>query len=118
ALGHLGGRITASGGIVRVLATQEFAVYEPTGISVVATEVRMVFDTGAMSTADMPITVTGYLQGGKLSPDQAGRAAAAVATALPLLAITVLLAIVAAWGAGRASGADAVSVGAWPRILD
>ena len=41
--------------MVTVLATQEFAVYEPTGISVVATEVRMVFDTGAVSSADNPI---------------------------------------------------------------
>ena len=42
--------------IVAVLAVQEFAVYEPTGISVVATEVRMVFETGAFSSPDNPIT--------------------------------------------------------------
>ena len=41
-----------------VLASQEFAVYEPTGISVVATEVRMVFETGAFSGEDNPITAT------------------------------------------------------------
>ncbi len=44
-LRQLLGPIVASVAIVTVLATQEFAVYEPTGISVVATEVRMVFDT-------------------------------------------------------------------------
>src|SRR4051812_18019 len=32
--------------VVAILAMQEFAVYEPTGISVVATEVRTVFETG------------------------------------------------------------------------
>jgi iron(III) transport system permease protein len=117
-LRQLAGPIIASLAIVTVLATQEFAVYEPTGISVVATEVRMVFDTGAMSTPDMPITVSGYLSGGKMSPDQAGRAAAAVATALPLLGITILLAIVAAWGAGRTSAVEALSVGPWPRVLN
>ena len=42
--------------VCAVLAMQEFAVYEPTGISVVATEVRMVFETGAFSSPDNPIT--------------------------------------------------------------
>jgi ABC-type Fe3+ transport system permease subunit len=117
-LRQLVGPVIASLAIVTVLATQEFAVYEPTGISVVATEVRMVFDTGAMSSPDNAIAAPGFLQGGKLSPDQPARAAAAVATALPLLGVTILLAIIAAWGAGRASAAEALSVGPWPRILD
>ncbi len=112
------GTIIASVAIVTVLATQEFAVYEPTGISVVATEVRMVFDTGSVSSPDNAIAAPGYLMGGKTSPDQAGRAAAAVATALPLVACTVVLAIVAIWGAGRTSAADALTVGPWPRVLD
>jgi len=112
------GPIVASLAIVTVLATQEFAVYEPTGISVVATEVRMVFDTGAMSSPDNSIAAPGFLQGGKLSPDQAARAAAAVATAMPLLGVTILLAIVAAWGAGRASAAEALNIGPWPKILN
>src|SRR5258706_4469345 len=43
---QLAGPVMAAFCIVMVLAMQEFAVYEPTGISVVATEVRAVFDTG------------------------------------------------------------------------
>ena len=117
-LRQLLGTLVASVAIVTVLATQEFAVYEPTGISVVATEVRMVFDTGSVSSPDNAITISGFLEGGKKSPDQAARAAAAVATALPLLLCTVVLAVVAVWGAGKASAADAVAVGAWPKILN
>ena len=45
------GPAIASTAIVAVLAVQEFAVYEPTGISVVATEMRMVFETGAFQLA-------------------------------------------------------------------
>ncbi len=112
------GTILASVAIVTVLATQEFAVYEPTGISVVATEVRMVFDTGSVSSADNGIAAPGYLMGGKTSPDQPARAAAAVATALPLVGCTVALAVLAAWAGGRNSAADAPAVGAWPKILD
>src|SRR5436305_895821 len=73
------GPIVASLAIVTVLATQEFAVYEPTGISVVATEVRMVFDTGSMSSADNSISASMTGGTGKEAPDQAARAAAAVA---------------------------------------
>ena len=50
------GPTLAAAAIVAVLAMQEFAVYEPTGISVIATETRMVFETGAFSSADNPIT--------------------------------------------------------------
>ena len=117
-LRQLLGTLIASVAIVTVLATQEFAVYEPTGISVVATEVRMVFDTGSVSSPDNAIAAPGYLEAGKHSPDQAARAAAAVATALPLLLCTVVLAAVAIWGAGRTSAADALTVGPWPKILN
>ncbi|HEX5243264.1 MAG TPA: hypothetical protein VFW23_08355 [Tepidisphaeraceae bacterium] len=112
------GPIIASLAIVTILATQEFAVYEPTGISVVATEVRMVFDTGAMSSPDNLITQSGALGGGFASSDQPQRAAAAVATAAPLLAVTILLAIAAAWGAGQTSGSETVATGDWPPVLD
>src|SRR5688500_15726885 len=85
----------AGAAIVAVLAMQEFAIYEPTGISVVATEVRMVFETGAFSSADNPITAP---MGGGGSPEDSGglaaqraRAAAAVATALPLLGVIGVL---------------------------
>ncbi len=115
---QLAGPIIASIAIVTILASQEFAVYEPTGISVVATEVRMVFDTGAVSSPDN--SIAGVIPGGAgmKSPDQPARAAAAVATATPLLAVTVLLAIIAAWGARSASAVDSLNVGDWPPVLD
>ena len=104
--------------IVTVLATQEFAVYEPTGISVVATEVRMVFDTGAMSSPDNLIAGPAIQGSGLASPDQPARAAAAVATAMPLVIVTFLLAMAVACAAGRSSAAEAVTAGDWPSILD
>ncbi len=112
------GPIIASLAVVTVLATQEFAVYEPTGISVVATEVRMVFDTGAMSSPDNSIAGAIAQGSGLRSPDQAGRAAAAVATALPLVLCTLALAVVAVIGAGYTSASDSLTVGPWPRVLD
>lgn len=114
------GPIIASMAVVTVLATQEFAVYEPTGISVVATEVRMVFDTGFMSSTTNSISGTISQGAGKnlLSPNQAARAAAAVATTIPLLVCTIALAIAAIWGAGKTSAADSLTVGPWPKILD
>lgn len=119
ALRQLMPAIIASLAVVTVLATQEFAVYEPTGISVVATEVRMVFDTGAVSSPTNPIAgpvIQGV--GGHEARGQAARAAAAVATAFPLLLITIALAGVVVWAAGRTSAAEAISVGDWPRVLD
>ena len=111
--------IIASWAVVTVLATQEFAVYEPTGISVVATEVRMVFDTGAVSSPTNLIAgpvIQG--SGANEAHGQAARAAAAVATAFPLLIMTILLAGVVAWAAGRTTAAETISVGQWPRVLD
>ena len=61
----------AAGACVAVLAGQEFAVYEPTGISVVATEVRQVFETGAFAAPDNPITAP-FVSGGGAVPDGAG----------------------------------------------
>lgn len=119
-LRQLLGPIIASLAIVTVLATQEFAVYEPTGISVVATEVRMVFDTGSPSSAINSIAAVNpaTAAGGLRSPDQPARAAAAVATAMPLLAVTIALAILAAWGAARTPGTEAVAVNDWPPALN
>jgi ABC-type Fe3+ transport system permease subunit len=117
-LRQLAGPILASMAIVTVLASQEFAVYEPTGISVVATEVRMVFDTGAVSSPNNSIAVPLGGGEGKSSPDQPARAAAALTTALPLLVVTSLLAIIAAWGARRGSATESLAVGDWPRVLD
>lgn len=112
-LRQLLGPIVASLAVVTIMATQEFAVYETTGISVVATEVRLVFDTGAFSA----IGDTSLAAGGSALPDQAARSAAAVATAMPLLLITIILAALAVWGASRASASDDISAGDWPRSL-
>ncbi len=118
-LRQLAGPIVASMAIVTLLATQEFAVYEPSGISVVATEVRMVFDTGAISSPDNSIASVISGGSGLRATDQPQRAAAAVATAAPLLLITVLLAAVAGRAATRSSASDALEVGGdWPRVLD
>jgi ABC-type Fe3+ transport system permease subunit/sugar lactone lactonase YvrE len=111
--------IVASAAVVAVLAMQEFAVFEPTGISVLATEVRMVFDTGAVSSSDNPISAP--LGGGPEAPgvpDQRHRAAAAVVTSIPLLAAIAALSL-AARRLHRREEADALAAPAsWPRVLD
>jgi ABC-type Fe3+ transport system permease subunit len=117
-LRQLAPAIIASLAIVTVLATQEFAVYEPTGISVVATEVRMVFDTGAVSSVTNPIAGPVIQGSGKEAHGQAARAAAAVATAFPLLLVTIVMAVIVVWAALRTTAADAIAVGPWPRVLD
>src|SRR5438067_10036997 len=103
-LRELAGPLAAAAAVAAALAMQEFAVYEPTGISVVATEVRMVFETGAFSSADNPITqqmgfggsadsratmqkAEGLQSLGDVHADQSARAGAAVATSIPLLAL-------------------------------
>jgi len=71
---ELAGMAASATMLCTVLATQEFAVYEPTGISVVATEVRMVFETGAFSSPSNPITAPlggGAGAGGSNAPDNA-----------------------------------------------
>ncbi len=100
------GPLIAAAAATMMLAAQEFAVYEPTGVRVVATEVRMVFATGAFSSA--PVA----------GADQEQRAAAAILTATPLLLLTALLALLAAKAAGRFSMATTVHFAEWPRVLD
>jgi ABC-type Fe3+ transport system permease subunit len=117
-LRQLVGPIIASLAVVTVLASQEFAVYEPTGISVVATEVRMVFVTGALSSPDNSIIGTVTQPQDVKSPDQAARAAASVVTTLPLLGCVALLAMLSIWGVRLTSASDAVTVGRWPQCLD
>src|SRR5205823_4665107 len=57
--------------------------------------------------------------GGMMSPDQPERAAAAVATALPLLLVTLLLAIVALMATSHWSASETLAAsGDWPRSLD
>src|SRR5213078_3393039 len=105
---------------VTVLAVQEFAVYEPTGISVVATEVRMVFETGAFSSPNNPITQQMGLAGGSgATADQPARAAAAVATSIPLLACVVILTILGGWSAKRLGAVEQIDVGRhWSHAVD
>jgi ABC-type spermidine/putrescine transport system permease subunit II len=78
---ELAGVVASATMLCAVLATQEFAVYEPTGISVIATEVRMVFETGAFASPANPITAPVSGQGifSVSASDQGSRAAAAVA---------------------------------------
>jgi ABC-type Fe3+ transport system permease subunit len=118
---QVAGPVLAGFAIASVLALQEFAVYEPTGVSVIATEVRMVFETGAYSSADNPITAPLGMDAGWEDlglPNQAARAAAAVVTAIPMLLVVGLLVAAAAWGSWRLSVTEALEVGDWPRALD
>ncbi|HMB96296.1 MAG TPA: 6-bladed beta-propeller, partial [Tepidisphaeraceae bacterium] len=116
-LRQLAGPIIASTCIVSLLAMQEFAVYEPTGISVVATEIRMVFETGALSSSSNPITqpMAGL---DKNATDQPARAAASVATALPMLGVITILAIIAILTTRKLSAAENIDADAWPKSLD
>ncbi|HEX8521981.1 MAG TPA: hypothetical protein VF669_06970 [Tepidisphaeraceae bacterium] len=111
--------IAASAAIVGVLAVQEFSVYEPTGISVVATEVRMVFETGAFSSPCNPITAAIAGQSTLLGPsDQRARAAAAVAAALPLLVTTAVVAAGVMLVARATASEEQIETGPWPAALD
>jgi ABC-type Fe3+ transport system permease subunit/sugar lactone lactonase YvrE len=130
---QLAGPAAAAMACVLVLASQEFAVYEPTGISVVATEVRMVFETGAFSSPDNPITASFIGGGGFAAPNIAGetdvpdspdpaarfsqatgllsrglngqdaRAGGAVATSAPLLLVAILLGAAGIFGVRKVS---------------
>ncbi|MDW8262128.1 MAG: hypothetical protein RMJ35_06350 [Phycisphaerales bacterium] len=87
--------LTAGAMVVFVLSAQEFAVFEPSGISVVATEVRMVFETGAFSSPTNPITQTfGAGAAPGADHDQPARSAAAIATGLPLTLCTLAVVVV------------------------
>ena len=115
--------IAAAFAVCAVLAVQEFAVYEPTGVSVVATETRMVFETGAFSSADNPMTQP-FVGGEGPAAEAAGlasqqsRAGAAVATSLPLLLVIGAIAVALTIGAKRINVGEEIEIGAWPRALD
>jgi ABC-type Fe3+ transport system permease subunit/sugar lactone lactonase YvrE len=111
--------IVAALAVVTILAMQEFAVYEPTGISVVATEVRTVFETGQVGWTTSAISNVQSGQAFTLErTDQQRNAAAALVTAMPLLFVIGLLAILAVWAVGRDAASEFVDVGAKPRVLD
>ncbi|HRK30531.1 MAG TPA: hypothetical protein PLD59_05585 [Tepidisphaeraceae bacterium] len=111
--------LLAGAAIVLLLASQEFAVFEPSGISVVATEVRMVFDTGAYSSSTNPITQVFGAGGGEAigAPSQSARSAAAIVTAMPLAATTVLIAALAWWASRRLAVEGELHVGRRPTVL-
>ncbi len=119
---QLVGPVVAAIACAAVLAVQEYAVYEPTGISVVATEVRQVFSTGLFSSLQNPITapIGAPNSAGDFptTPGQGAMAAAAVATALPLLLATALFGAVALWGVRRVSAAEDVDSDSWPAALN
>jgi ABC-type Fe3+ transport system permease subunit/DNA-binding beta-propeller fold protein YncE len=111
------GPMLAGGAIVLVLAMQEFSVYERSGISVIATEVRTVFETG-LSMQSNPAAISGVSTGSGLGDAaQAGRAAAALASAIPMLAIVAALIAAVLFGGLRSIASERVSVGPYPRIL-
>jgi ABC-type Fe3+ transport system permease subunit/DNA-binding beta-propeller fold protein YncE len=117
------GPIVAAWCMVGVLSMQEFAVYEPTGISVVATEVRAVFDTGMMNlSADQLAAVTsgpnGGLDGEFPHWDQARRAAAAVVTAMPLLGLIAVCSLCAWLSVRHHTAVDRIDPAPWPRAFD
>jgi len=116
-LRQLAGPIVAAVLLCTVLAVQEFSVYEPTGISVIATEVRMVFDTGAVSSPTNQITAQNIGES-NAARDQRSRAAAAVATAAPMLLVIFAGAIAAAQLVKGVSAADAIDHGPWPGRLN
>ena len=91
-----------------LLALQEFAVFEPTGISVIATETRFVFETG--SSIDQSWSM---LPADAMSVSQEARMGAVLAVMLPALLLTIGIVL----GVGRAirslhAGDDAWGVGA------
>jgi ABC-type Fe3+ transport system permease subunit/sugar lactone lactonase YvrE len=117
---QLVGPLVAAMAIVGVLSCQEFSVWERTGISVVSTETRMVFETGSPSSPSNRITspMTGADLEALPRSTQSERAAEAVATTLPLLLVVGGLSVVA-YGLlrERAAGSE-VAGGQWPGVLD
>ncbi|MFN4243526.1 MAG: hypothetical protein ACK4PI_09835 [Tepidisphaerales bacterium] len=101
----LAGPMLAAWCLTTALATQEFAVFETTGIPVAATEMRVVFETGAFLGADAPAAT------------QSQRAAAAIVTGLPSLLATLGLfgaALLWAWRLVVPPSADDAAGGTVP----
>ncbi len=96
-LRHLLPAILGGLAIVLILAVQEFSVYERSGIRVVATEVRAVFQS---------------------SWDPARGAAESLATALPVILLVLLLAGYVGRLARGTAVVEAIDLGPWPRVLN
>ncbi len=96
-LRHLLPAMLVSGAAVIVLALQEFSVFDYSGIRVVATEVRAIF----ISTTDPSLG-----------------AARGLGTALPVVALVLLIAGICL-GVGRSAAiGEGIEVGRWPRRLN
>jgi ABC-type Fe3+ transport system permease subunit len=115
-LRRLIGPMAAALAVVFVLAGQEFAVYEPTGISVVATEMRTIFQAGVVG-GDWTV-IAGISAQAQSSSDQAQRAAAAFGAALPLLILVMALAGGGVVLGRRFSEHPEIASGRWPSVLD
>ena len=128
------GPIVAAFCLTMILAIQEFAVYEPTGISVTATEIRAVFDTGMMNlTPEQMARVSTYIPAQatdkttdenvpsetpfpSLSSEQ--RSALAVAAAIPSLLVIGVLSLIAFFIARKLSFSEQIHFGNWPSQLN
>jgi ABC-type Fe3+ transport system permease subunit/sugar lactone lactonase YvrE len=93
---HLLPAILGGLAIVLILAMQEFSIYEATGMRVVATEVRIVFQSAW---------------------DISEGSAEAMATALPIIVLVLCVAAYVGKLARDASAIDQIDLGQWPRSL-
>lgn len=82
--------------LATLLAMQEFSVFESSGISVLSTEIRMIFETGRSSAFDNPIS---QLQGGVASQlgfgTQVERSAMALGAGIPAIVLLGVMLLVA-----------------------
>ncbi len=109
--------IAASFAMTMALAAQEFAVYERTGIVVISTEVRTVFESGVGS-GDRVANIAGVVGGsGRDADNQAQRAGAALATALPMILLAAGLTAAGVFLLRRARFAESLEVGGFPECL-
>jgi ABC-type Fe3+ transport system permease subunit len=93
------------------LCLQEFSIFEPTGISVMATEVRMIFETGALSSSANPIAALVGGVGAAAPADLPGRAALALAAGAPVLLLTAMIAAAVLLLARRGGADEAIELG-------
>ncbi len=103
--------------ICTMLAMQEFSIFEPTGISVNATEVRMIFETGTLSSASNSIFGLVGGVGVAESADLPARAALALCASLPTLLLTGALSLLAHYFWRRERTEEAIELSPVPSRL-